>query len=98
MKICLISDTHTKHKQLVLPDANLLIHAGDFTYTGKPHEVYDFAQWIDRIAPQFKFGVVLLAGNHELSFDATHPRYIPGLKDCLTSCHYLEEDVIEING
>lgn len=34
MKIVCISDTHEKHKQLDLPDGDVLIHAGDFTWVG----------------------------------------------------------------
>jgi predicted phosphodiesterase len=40
MKICIISDTHNKHKHLgALPDADMIIHCGDFTSVGKEHEV-----------------------------------------------------------
>jgi len=31
MRIVCIADTHEKHKQVKLPEGDILIHAGDFT-------------------------------------------------------------------
>ena len=31
MRIVAISDTHTKERELAIPDGDVLIHAGDFT-------------------------------------------------------------------
>jgi hypothetical protein len=44
MKVTLISDTHTKHKQLNgdLQGGDLLIHAGDFTMHGSLKEIDEF--------------------------------------------------------
>jgi Icc-related predicted phosphoesterase len=69
MKICCISDTHNKHRELELPDADLLIHAGDFSGIGRRYEVEDVFLWFKEIAPKFKYGVVFIAGNHDRSFD-----------------------------
>jgi hypothetical protein len=35
VRLVLISDTHNKHRQLVMPAGDLLIHAGDFTERGR---------------------------------------------------------------
>jgi len=41
-----ISDTHSKHRQLQeLPMGDVLLHAGDFTFHGKPNAVKDFLDW-----------------------------------------------------
>lgn len=69
MRICCISDTHTKHRELELPEADLLVHAGDFTSIGRRYEVEDIFLWFQEIAPKFKHGVVFIAGNHDRSFD-----------------------------
>ena len=45
--IC-FSDTHTKHKSWKfseLPPADILLHAGDFTFSGNKSEVLEFEKW-----------------------------------------------------
>ena len=37
MRIVLISDTHGLHRQLDVPNGDMLIHAGDFTMNSKPN-------------------------------------------------------------
>lgn len=32
MKTCVISDTHNLHKNLIIPECELIIHAGDFSH------------------------------------------------------------------
>ena len=51
MKVTLISDTHSKHKQLDadLSGGELLIHAGDFMNSGYgAYEAEDFFTWFDK--------------------------------------------------
>ena len=48
MKILCISDTHTHTQDLVLPDADILIHSGDFTYTGTHEEVVGFNDFLKK--------------------------------------------------
>lgn len=69
MKICCISDTHNKHRELKLPEADLLIHAGDLSGLGKRYEVEDVLLWFKSIVHKFKHGIVFIAGNHDKSFD-----------------------------
>ena len=66
MKVTLISDTHSKHKQLDadLPGGELLIHAGDFMNSGYgAYEAEDFFTWFDNINNYDT--KVLIAGNHD---------------------------------
>jgi len=66
MKVTLISDTHSKHKQLDadLPGGELLIHAGDFMNSGYgAYEAEDFFTWFDKINNYDT--KVLIAGNHD---------------------------------
>ena len=76
MRVVLISDTHGRHKHLtskamgpILPDGDLLIHAGDFTGVGQKGEVESFVKWAIQQAPNYTHGVVFVAGNHDKSFD-----------------------------
>lgn len=66
MKIVCISDTHSLHAGLQLPQGDILVHAGDFTSMGRPHEVEDFAKWL-AVQP-FEHKVVI-AGNHDWMFE-----------------------------
>ena len=67
VRFVIVSDTHSKHSQLVLPEGDVLLHTGDFTKLGTLKEVKKFSNWLGRQGG-FKFRVVI-AGNHEYTFD-----------------------------
>ena len=46
VRIVCISDTHELHRELTLPDGNLLIHAGDFTVFNSTAQIRDFNLWL----------------------------------------------------
>jgi 3',5'-cyclic AMP phosphodiesterase CpdA len=48
LTVVCISDTHTHTENLVLPEADILIHSGDFTYTGKKEEVEGFNNFLKK--------------------------------------------------
>jgi hypothetical protein len=49
-----ISDTHGKHRTMpALPSGDVLVHAGDFTMTGRLDEVEDFVEWCEKPRPRF---------------------------------------------
>lgn len=62
MKLCLISDTHQHHKKIIMPDCDIVIHAGDFSYHGEDVEVEKFLNWYRKQNIKYK---LLIAGNHE---------------------------------
>ncbi|KAG4078701.1 hypothetical protein HA402_015291 [Bradysia odoriphaga] len=74
VRIVCMSDTHslTPYIKFDVPDGDIFIHAGDFTKCGKMEEVQEFNNWIAQLPHRYK---VVIAGNHELSFDKTftHP-------------------------
>jgi predicted phosphodiesterase len=66
MKVTLISDTHTKHRNCEsdLPGGDLLIHAGDFMNSGyEAREAEEFFKWFDSINNYDT--KVFIAGNHD---------------------------------
>ena len=68
MKLCIISDTHNYHKRLgTLPEADAIIHCGDFTSVGKEHEVRDYLKWYSKLE-QYKYKLII-AGNHDWLFE-----------------------------
>ncbi|CAG0895477.1 unnamed protein product [Darwinula stevensoni] len=80
--VCM-SDTHNRTKNLpfVVPKGDVLIHAGDFTYIGETEEITAFNEWLGELPHKFK---VVIAGNHELSFD---PLYEGKLPEVLRATH-----------
>jgi len=63
-----ISDTHSTHDDLYLPECDVCIHSGDFCLGyGSYNQTKDFADWFSK-QTQCKQKVII-AGNHEFSFD-----------------------------
>ena len=64
MKILQISDTHNRHRQLTnLPEADVIVHCGDFTDNGTEEEALDFLNWFIDLPYQYK---IFVTGNHDL--------------------------------
>ena len=91
MKICIISDTHNKHKRLGrLPDADVIIHCGDFTSVGHSHEIRDFMKWYSMLPHKYK---IIIAGNHDILFEKSR---LLALTNIPENVIYLEDSGIEI--
>ena len=46
IKIVCISDTHGKCQDMDVPEGDILVHAGDFTYFGMVSEILLFNEWL----------------------------------------------------
>jgi len=91
MRLVLISDTHQRHDDLVVPDGDVLIHAGDFSRRGKEGEVIRFNAWLGVQPHRHK---VVIAGNHDFLFEQE-----PALaRTLLTHATYLEDTGVTIDG
>lgn len=88
-KAVVISDTHNFHKDLDVPDGDILFHAGDFTLMGNPLEVIDFNEWLGTLEHNYK---VVIAGNHDkcVSDGSGHKQ--------ITNAIYLQNESVEIDG
>lgn len=96
MKICAISDTHSKHRlidiSLIPADTDLLIHAGDITWTGEYNILADFNAWLEKLS--WIEHKVVIAGNHDRSLEKQ-----PGLaQGILTNAIYLCDSMVDIEG
>lgn len=95
LKICCISDTHSKHRQIVLPEADVLVHAGDITWRGEMSIIEDFAAWLKEVPIKHK---IVIFGNHELGFEAG-PKRQPAIKALHDAgLIYLEDSEVVIDG
>lgn len=90
MRILHFSDTHNCHHQLKnLPDADVVVHSGDFCMVGSEHETIDFLNWFSDLPFKHK---IFICGNHD---DCLYGAKIEGLDD---NVHYLCNSGIEIEG
>ena len=95
MKICIISDTHGKHKHLgKLPDADMIIHCGDMSSVGREHEIRDFMKWYAGLS-QFKYKLII-AGNHDWFFELKPRDFVNSIIP--KNIMYLQDKGIEIEG
>jgi len=97
MKIWHISDTHTYHDLLKVPNGiDMVIHSGDCSnprdpYTNEP-EVREFIDWYKELSPKYK---IYVAGNHDSSIE----KKLVTKKDFEDNgIIYLENDYVTIEG
>ena len=110
LRLVMVSDTHGFHRYLPPMAADILIHAGDFSNTGEPEQVGDFAKWLGELTIPHK---VVIAGNHDLTFDQQDypkiyknfhhrkPYDVEATRKLLIDrgvCTYLEESGVQIEG
>lgn len=91
MRLVLVSDTHQRHDDLVVPDGDVLVHAGDFCRRGKEDEVARFNAWLGLRNHRHK---IVIAGNHDFLFE-NEPAIARSL---LTHATYLEDSGVTIDG
>ena len=89
LKFVCIADTHEQHRQLTMPEGDVLLVAGDFTGRGRRFEIEDFDAWL-AVQP-YKVKIVV-AGNHDQMFES-HPREAQKL---LPHATYLQDSEITL--
>lgn len=92
MKLVCISDTHNKHKQIPIPNGDILIHAGDVTEGGTKREVTDFLEWFASQPHEHK---IFIAGNHDFYFEKAQEKDIAEIIP--QNICYLKNEGITIN-
>lgn len=96
MKICAISDTHTYHRKLKIPEADVLVITGDLTFRGEMDVIEDLSKWLAELPHKHK---VLIAGNHDWCFEQRDYRREAAIQMIMDSnTHYLENSSVEIDG
>jgi len=110
-----ISDTHCRHGDLarLLPEGDVLLHAGDFTSSGDLDELRCFGSWLGSLPYAHK---LVIAGNHDTTL---HEEYYLAagrwrfharaplepalcraalLEACGDSVTYLEDEAVVVQG
>ncbi|PRP73183.1 hypothetical protein PROFUN_03497 [Planoprotostelium fungivorum] len=102
LRVVCISDTHTRHADLNVPDGDILIHSGEsinsdiVKHSSRPEDLEDFNRWLGTLPHRYR---LVTGGNHDkiidnagLDIDAIRQRY---LSNCT---HYLKDTSVEIEG
>jgi Icc-related predicted phosphoesterase len=91
LTIVCISDTHGLHREIDVPEGDLLIHAGDVSpLSGKRSAIVDFNLWLGELPQKFR---CLVPGNHDYLLMAREFR-----RSLLSNAIVLVNEGIEIEG
>ncbi len=90
MKIVCISDTHNCRPPV--PPGDILIHAGDLTMDGSPHQLESAIAWLKKQPHTHK---IIIAGNHDRCLQShTWTKHL--FND--NNMHYLQDSMAELEG
>jgi len=85
-----MSDTHELHREVDVPDGDILIHAGDFTmFSGSLSAVEDFNLWLGELP----YRSIISAGNHEFFLERD-----PSRRTFLSNTNVLINESIDLYG
>lgn len=91
MRIVAMADTHLQHDRLVVPDGDILVHAGDMLQHGGLDELARAIDFLRALPHRIK---ILVAGNHEVCLER-HPARARALLDGFV---YLQDEAAVIEG
>lgn len=95
LKICAISDVHGKWNKLKVPECDLLISSGDYSFRGEKHMVKDFHTWLNKQPAKH---IISVQGNHEVW---VQNNFLEAKQIALEACprvHFVEHELVTIEG
>src|SRR5690554_1333951 len=72
-QIAVFADTHGKHRQLPVENADIAIHLGDACTFGNNTQFTDFLEWFSQYPAKHK---LFIAGNHELQWEESPEAFL----------------------
>jgi len=90
MRIVCVSDTHSLHDGVVVPDGDVLVHTGDLSRRGSREDVRSFDRWLGELPHAHK---VVIAGNHDFCFERD-----PAARGWITNALYLQDEGCVVAG
>ena len=92
MRIVAVADTHLFHSEIIVPDGDVFVHAGDLCRGGELEELAEAAAGIKALPHQHK---IVVAGNHDWSFvhEPARAREVLG-----TDVVYLQDNGCVVDG
>lgn len=91
LTIVCVSDTHGFHDRTVVPDGDVLVHAGDLTRRGELDDVARFDAWLAGLPHRHK---VVICGNHDWCFQRRPVESRGRLRHAI----YLQDESVVIEG
>ena len=89
--IVCISDTHELHREVDVPNGDILIHAGDFTMFSKSMDaILDFNRWMGELPPRYK---IVVPGNHEFFMESDR-----STRNLISSAIVLIDEGVQVMG
>ncbi len=87
--LCLVADTHRRHRELEIPECDILIHCGDFCSFGNEDEkaLDDADSWFAEVPAKH---VICIGGNHDPLLQSREFRF--------AHATFLEDKLVEIEG
>lgn len=84
LRIVLLSDTHELHREVDVPDGDILIHAGDVTmFSRSLRSIVDFNRWLGELTHTYK---IVVGGNHDTLLHTDH-----------ANCSLIDNAIVLIN-
>mgnify|MGYP000880105010 CR=1 FL=1 len=90
MRVVCVSDMHGRHRDLAVPEGDLLLCAGDISLRGEESVVRDFDRWMGEQPHRHK---IVIAGNHDLCFERG-----PAARRWLMHTRYLQDELAVVEG
>lgn len=95
IKIAMISDVHNKWHHLQIPECDILISAGDYSFVGEQSIVREFHKWLNQQPAKEKISV---QGNHEVWVQRNwHLAKCIAQEQC-PGVHFIDEGRVELLG
>lgn len=91
MRLVIISDTHSMHNDIKVPEGDFLIHCGDFSGAGTERDLRSFAKWMEAQPHKHK---IAIPGNHDTVVEE-EPIFS---KLVMGTTHMLIDEAIELEG
>jgi len=91
MELTAFSDSHTRHKNVHVPDGDILIFAGDISNCRNRQDVEDFNSFLKTLPHKHK---IVIGGNHDHLLEDDPGR----AKTLLTEAIYLQDEMVVIGG
>lgn len=85
-----MADTHLYHNELVVPDGDVLIHAGDMCRMGSLAELTEAHDFLSALPHRYK---IVVAGNHDRGFEDQ-----PAARALFKDFIYLQDEGCTIEG
>lgn len=95
MRLVCFSDTHKLHQQVLIPNGDILIYAGDMCGRGSEKSACKFITWLSNKPHKHK---VIIAGNHDRCFELPNTKQILKQVAKENNVIYLEHEPVIING